>query len=68
MRQQSKYNSSKKNKISKNAGPGKTRDITLIIPDTLEIIWKPDSAIYQNIIMVAYRNILLTNYAIKKHQ
>jgi hypothetical protein len=46
-------------KISKQAVPGKTRDITLKIPETLT---------YQSVIMAAYKIGLLTTYGIKKHR
>jgi hypothetical protein len=59
---------SKEPKISKQAVAGKTRDITLTITETLEIIWKPGCATNQSIIMVAYNIALLTTYGIKKHR
>ena len=59
---------SKEPKISKQAVAGKTRDITLTIPDTLEIICKLGCATNQSIIMAAYNNALLTTYRIKKHR
>jgi len=58
----------KEPKISKQADAGKTRDITLTIPETLEIICKPGSATNQSTIMAAYKIGLLTTYGIKKHR
>ena len=58
----------KEPKISKQADAGKTRDITLTIPDTLEIICKLGCATNQSIIMAAYKIGLLTTYGIKKHR
>jgi hypothetical protein len=55
-------------KISTQAVVGKTRDITLIIPVTLQIIRKPGNATNQSIIMAAYKIGLLTTYGIKKHR
>ena len=60
--------SPKEPKISKQAFAGKTRDITLTIPKTLEITWKPGCATNQSIIMVAYKIALLTTYRTKKHR
>jgi hypothetical protein len=57
----------KKLKISEQAVAGKTWDITLTIPVTLEIICKPGSATNQSIITAAYKIQLLTTYCIKKH-
>jgi hypothetical protein len=42
-------------KINKYAVAGTTRDITITIPDTLEIIRKPGSATGQGVIMAAYK-------------
>ena len=58
----------KEPKISKQALAGKTRDITLTITETLEIIWKPGCATNQSIIMVAHKIGLLNTYCIKKHR
>ena len=58
----------KEPKISKQAFAGKTRDITLTITETLEIICKPGCATNQSIIMAAFKNGLLTTYGIKKHR
>jgi hypothetical protein len=55
-------------KISKQAVADKTRDITLTIPVTLEIIRKPGSATNNSIIIRAYKIGLLTTYGIKKHR
>jgi len=54
--------------ISKQAVAAKTRDITLTILETLEIIWKPGSATNQSIIMAPYNIALLTTYGAKKHR
>ena len=54
--------------ITKQAVAGKTRDITLTIPETLEIIRKHGSATNQSIIMAAYKIGLLTTNGIKKHR
>jgi hypothetical protein len=43
-------------KISKQAAAVLTRDITLTIPETLEIFRKHDSATSQSVIMAAYKN------------
>jgi hypothetical protein len=58
----------KEPKISKQAVGAKSRYITLTIPETLEIIWKPGSATNHSIIMAAYNIALLTTYGIKKHR
>jgi len=58
---------SKETKISKLGVAVTTRDITPIIPETLEIFWNPGSATSQSIIMAAYNTGLLTIYGIKKH-
>jgi hypothetical protein len=42
-------------KISKQAVAGKTREITLTIPETLQIIRKPGGATNQSIIMATYK-------------
>jgi len=55
-------------KISKQAVAGKTRIITLTIPETLEIIRKPGIVTNHSIIMAAYKIGLLNNYGIKKHR
>jgi hypothetical protein len=53
----------------KQAVAAKTRYITLTIPETLEIIWKPGRATNHSIIMAAYNIALLTTYgAAKKHR
>jgi len=52
-------------KICKEAG-GVKRDITLPIPETLEIIRKPGNATSQRVITAAYKTGLLTIYGIKK--
>jgi len=52
-------------KISKLGAAGTTRDITLTIPKTLEIIRKPGSATSQSVIMEAYNIGLLTICGIK---
>jgi hypothetical protein len=43
----------KEPKISKQAAAGTTRDITLTIPETLEINRKPGNATCQTVIMAA---------------
>jgi hypothetical protein len=58
----------KEPKISKQAVEAKTRDISLTLPKTLEIIWKPGSATNHSTIMAAYNIALLTTYGIKKHR
>jgi hypothetical protein len=59
---------SKEPKISKQALAGKTRDTTLTITQTLEIICKNGCATNQSTIMAAYKIGLLTTYGIKKHR
>jgi hypothetical protein len=54
--------------ISKKAVAGKTRHITLTIPETLEIITKPGSATDQSIVLGAYKIGLLTIYGKKRHR
>ena len=58
----------KKPKISKQAAAGTTRDMTLTIPETPEIIMKPASAAIQSVIMAAYEIGLLAIYGTKKHK
>jgi len=58
----------KEPKISKQAAAGTTRDMTLTIPETLEIIMKPGSATCQSVIMAAYEIGLLAIYGTKKHK
>jgi hypothetical protein len=53
-------------KISKQATAGITRNITLTIPETLEIIRKLQSATSQSVFMAAYKIGLLITYSIKK--
>ena len=55
-------------KICKLQATGTTRDITLTIPETLEIIRKPGRAKSQSVIMAAYKIGLLTICDIKKHK
>ena len=57
----------KETKRSKQAAFG-TRDITLIIPETNEIIRKLGNATSQCVIMAAYKIGLLAMYGIKKHK
>jgi hypothetical protein len=59
---------SREPKISKKAAAGIKRYITFTIPDTLEIITKPESAISHSVTMAAYKIGLLTIYVIKKHK
>jgi hypothetical protein len=55
--------------IIRNRGAaGTIMDITLTIPETLEIIKKPGSATSQSIITAACDIGFLTNYGIKKHK
>jgi hypothetical protein len=55
-------------KISKQGAAGKIRDITLTIPETLQIIRKSGNATSPSIIMAAYDTQFLTKYLIKKHK
>jgi hypothetical protein len=55
-------------KISKCGPAGTIRDMTLTIPETLEIIRKPGSPESHSIIMAAYDTPFLTKYGIKKHK
>jgi len=59
---------STKPKKSKRRAAGTITDITLTIPETLEIITKSGNATSQSIIMAAYNNGFLTNYGIKKQK
>ena len=61
------HNGFQRNKISKLGAAVITRDITSIIPETLEIFRKSGSGTSQSIIMAAYNTGLLTIYGIKKH-
>ena len=54
--------------ISKQRAAGTIRDITLTIPETLEIIREPGSATSHSIIMAKYDIGFSTNYGIKKHK
>jgi hypothetical protein len=58
----------KEPKISKWGAADTIRAITLIIPETIQIIRKPGSATNQIIIMAAYKIGLLTTYGIKKNR
>jgi hypothetical protein len=58
----------KEPKISKQAAAGTTTDITLTIPETLEIIRKPGNATCQSVIMPTYKIELLTIYGTIKHK
>ena len=58
---------SKETKISKLGAAVIMRDITSIIPETLEMFWNPGSGTSQSITMAAYNSGLLTIYGIKKH-
>ena len=58
----------KNKKISKKAVAGTTRDMTLTIPETLEIIRKLRSATSKSVIMAVHKIGLLTTYAIKKQE
>jgi hypothetical protein len=50
---------SKEQKISKQAVPGTTTDITLIITETILVIRKPGNATSQSVIMATYKIGLL---------
>ena len=58
---------SKVTKISKLGAAVITMDITLTIPETLEIFRKPGNATSQGVIMAAYKIVLLTICGTKKH-
>ena len=58
---------SKETKISKLGAAVITKDVTSIIPGTLEIFRKPRSATSQSIIMAACNTGMLNIYGIKKH-
>jgi hypothetical protein len=55
-------------KINKLGAAVITKDITLTIPETLEVIRKPVSTTRHSIIMAAYKIGLLTIYGTKKHK
>ena len=55
-------------KISKRGAADTIWDITLTIPETLEIIMKTASATSHRIIMAAHNTAFLTNYSIKKYK
>jgi len=55
-------------KICKLGAAGTTRDITLTIPESAEIIREPGSATSQCIIIAAKNTGLLNIYSIKKHK
>jgi hypothetical protein len=55
-------------KISKLGFAGKTRDITITIPDTLEIIRKSGSSTCQGIIMPAQNSGFLNTCGVEKHK
>jgi len=59
---------SKESKISKQAAASTRRDIKFTIPETLEIIRKPQSATSYSVIIAVYMIGLLTIYGIKKHK
>jgi hypothetical protein len=56
----------KEPKISKQAAAGTTRHITLTIPETFEIIMKPENATCQSVVTAAYNTALLNNHGTKK--
>jgi len=58
----------KEQKTRKKVAAVKTRDAIFTFPETLEIIRKPGNYTCQNVIMVAYKNGLLTIYGIKKQK
>jgi hypothetical protein len=55
-------------KISKQAAAGTTTDIIFTIPETLEIIRKPENATCQSVIMATYKIELLNIYGTIKHK
>jgi phosphohistidine swiveling domain-containing protein len=58
----------KESKISKQAAASTTRDIRFTIPETLEIIRKPQSATSYSVIIAVNTIGLFTIYGIKKHK
>jgi hypothetical protein len=58
----------KEHKINKQAAAGITRDITLTIPETTEIIRKLGNATSQSVIMAANKIGLMTIYGMEKHK
>jgi len=56
----------KEPKICKQTAASTTRHITFTIPETLEIIMKPESATFQSVVMAAYEIGLLAICGIKK--
>jgi hypothetical protein len=58
----------KETKISKQAAAGITRHITFTIPETLEIIMKPQNAKCQSVNMASHLIGLLAVYGKKKHK
>jgi len=54
--------------ISKQRAAVITRHITFTIPETLEIIRKPENPTCWSVIIATYKIGLLTIYGIKKHQ
>jgi len=61
------YNDSQRTE-NKQAAAVKTRDITLTIQETLEIIRKPGNVTCQSVIMARYKIGLLNIYGIKKQK
>jgi len=62
------YNALHEPKICKLRADGTTRDITLTIPETPDIIRKPGKATSQCIIIVANNTGFFNIYGIKKHK
>jgi len=58
----------KESKMCKQSAAGITRHITFTIPESLEIIRKPENATCRSVIMTAYKIGLLTIYGIIKHK
>jgi hypothetical protein len=61
------HNGFPRHQINKPGAAVTTRDITLKIPETLEIFRKPGNATSQSVIMAAFKIGLLTIYGTKKH-
>jgi len=56
----------RESKTCKQSAASITRHITFIIPDTLEIIRKPENSTCRIVIVAAYKIGLLTIYGIKE--
>jgi hypothetical protein len=55
----------KESEICKQSTAGITRHITFTIPETLEIIMKPENVTSRSVIMAAYKIEFLTIYGIR---